>query len=161
MQDFPSLKPSVGSTNVSASGEEGVWLIRRGSSSLGGVWLIRCCRSPSPSSMLATKLNMSPDSAERWIVNLIRNAKLDAKIDAKEVQKCPIGIEECSFVTRGCPFGTRECPFGTRECPFGTRECPFGTRECPFGVRGVFYRVAIWCRGSVLLRVHLNSLASV
>ncbi|KAL5456996.1 hypothetical protein EMCRGX_G034227 [Ephydatia muelleri] len=35
-------------------------------------------------SMLATKLNMSPDSAERWIVNLIRNAKLDAKIDAKE-----------------------------------------------------------------------------
>ena len=35
--------------------------------------------------MLATKLNMSPDSAERWIVNLIRNAKLDAKIDAKEV----------------------------------------------------------------------------
>ena len=35
--------------------------------------------------MLATKLNMSTDDAERWIVNLIRNAKLDAKIDAKEV----------------------------------------------------------------------------
>lgn len=35
-------------------------------------------------SMLATKLNMSTDDAERWIVNLIRNAKLDAKIDAKE-----------------------------------------------------------------------------
>ena len=28
---------------------------------------------------------MSSDDAERWIVNLIRNAKLDAKIDAKEV----------------------------------------------------------------------------
>lgn len=36
-------------------------------------------------SMLATKLNMSSEEAERWIVNLIRNAKLDAKIDAKEV----------------------------------------------------------------------------
>lgn len=36
-------------------------------------------------SMLATKLNMSSDDAEKWIVNLIRNAKLDAKIDAKEV----------------------------------------------------------------------------
>lgn len=35
--------------------------------------------------MLATNLNMSRDDAERWIVNLIRNAKLDAKIDAKEV----------------------------------------------------------------------------
>merc|ERR1719495_2350710 len=28
-------------------------------------------------SMLAQKLNMSPEEAERWIVNLIRNAKLD------------------------------------------------------------------------------------
>jgi translation initiation factor 3 subunit E len=35
-------------------------------------------------SMLATKLNLSEDDAERWIVNLIRNARLDAKIDAKE-----------------------------------------------------------------------------
>lgn len=33
--------------------------------------------------MLADKLNMTPDEAERWIVNLIRNAKLDAKIDSK------------------------------------------------------------------------------
>ena len=36
-------------------------------------------------SMLAEKLNMSPDEAERWIVNLIRNARLDAKIDSKLV----------------------------------------------------------------------------
>ena len=36
--------------------------------------------------MLASNLNMSRDDAERWIVNLIRNAKLDAKIDAKEVR---------------------------------------------------------------------------
>jgi len=35
-------------------------------------------------SMLAEKLNMSSDEAERWIVNLIRNAKLDAKIDSKQ-----------------------------------------------------------------------------
>lgn len=33
--------------------------------------------------MLANKLNMTVDEAERWIVNLIRNAKLDAKIDSK------------------------------------------------------------------------------
>lgn len=35
-------------------------------------------------SMLAEKLNMGPDEAERWIVNLIRNARLDAKIDSKQ-----------------------------------------------------------------------------
>ncbi|KAI5091817.1 eukaryotic translation initiation factor 3 subunit E-B, partial [Silurus meridionalis] len=34
-------------------------------------------------SMLADKLNMTPEEAERWIVNLIRNARLDAKIDPK------------------------------------------------------------------------------
>ncbi|XP_071953533.1 eukaryotic translation initiation factor 3 subunit E-B-like [Antedon mediterranea] len=35
-------------------------------------------------SMLAEKLNMNPDEAERWIVELIRNdVRLDAKIDSK------------------------------------------------------------------------------
>ncbi|KAF5901270.1 Eukaryotic translation initiation factor 3 subunit E, partial [Clarias magur] len=34
-------------------------------------------------SMLADKLNMTPEEAERWIVNLIRNARLDTKIDSK------------------------------------------------------------------------------
>merc|ERR1719192_3259695 len=34
-------------------------------------------------SMLAEKLNMGTKEAERWIVNLIRQAKLDAKIDSK------------------------------------------------------------------------------
>lgn len=33
--------------------------------------------------MLADKLNMKPNEAECWIVNLIRNARLDAKIDSK------------------------------------------------------------------------------
>jgi len=33
--------------------------------------------------MLAQKLNMSENEAERWIVNLIRNARLDAKIDSQ------------------------------------------------------------------------------
>ena len=36
--------------------------------------------------MLAEKLNMPPDDAEKWIVNLIRNACLDAKIDSKLVR---------------------------------------------------------------------------
>jgi len=34
--------------------------------------------------MLAEKLNMNPEEAERWIVNLIRNASLDAKIDSQQ-----------------------------------------------------------------------------
>jgi translation initiation factor 3 subunit E len=34
--------------------------------------------------MLAEKLNMESDKAELWIVNLIREARLDAKIDSKE-----------------------------------------------------------------------------
>ncbi len=33
--------------------------------------------------MLSQKLNMNYDDAERWIVNLIRTARLDAKIDTK------------------------------------------------------------------------------
>ena len=35
-------------------------------------------------SMLAQKLNMEPKEAERWIVNLIRQAHLDAKIDSAQ-----------------------------------------------------------------------------
>lgn len=35
--------------------------------------------------MLAEKLNMTPEAAEKWIVNLIRNARLDAKIDSQLV----------------------------------------------------------------------------
>ncbi|TEA28943.1 hypothetical protein DBR06_SOUSAS13410004, partial [Sousa chinensis] len=33
--------------------------------------------------MLADKLIVTPEEAERWIVNLIRNARLDAEIDSK------------------------------------------------------------------------------
>jgi translation initiation factor 3 subunit E len=33
--------------------------------------------------MLAGKLGMGQEAAEKWIVNLIRNARLDAKIDSK------------------------------------------------------------------------------
>lgn len=33
--------------------------------------------------MLAQKLNMGEDEAERWIVDLVRNARLDAKIDSR------------------------------------------------------------------------------
>jgi len=35
--------------------------------------------------MLAEKLNMPPEDAERWIVDLIRHSPLDAKIDSKLV----------------------------------------------------------------------------
>ncbi len=38
-------------------------------------------------SMLAEKLNMTPEEAERWIVNLIRNAKLDAKVGRQGTKK--------------------------------------------------------------------------
>jgi translation initiation factor 3 subunit E len=37
-------------------------------------------------SMLAEKLNMGEEQAERWLVNLIRNAQLNAKIDAAKGQ---------------------------------------------------------------------------
>lgn len=46
-------------------------------------------------SMLGEKLNMTPEEAEIWIVNLIRNARLDAKIDSKDV------CRHCR--TRRCP----------------------------------------------------------
>ncbi|KAL6067240.1 Eukaryotic translation initiation factor 3 subunit E [Balamuthia mandrillaris] len=36
--------------------------------------------------MLAEKLNMDQEAAERWIVNMIRNARLDAKIDSASNQ---------------------------------------------------------------------------
>ena len=36
-------------------------------------------------SMLAQKLNMTTEEAERWIVNMIRSTSLDAKIDLKMV----------------------------------------------------------------------------
>ncbi|PXF41612.1 Eukaryotic translation initiation factor 3 subunit E [Gracilariopsis chorda] len=36
--------------------------------------------------MLANKLNMEQDEAEKWVVNLIRNARLDAKIDSQANQ---------------------------------------------------------------------------
>ena len=33
--------------------------------------------------MLAENLNMEPEEAEKWVVNMIRLAHLDAKIDSK------------------------------------------------------------------------------
>jgi len=34
--------------------------------------------------MIASKLNMTPGEAELWIVKLIQNAKLDARIDSEK-----------------------------------------------------------------------------
>ena len=39
-------------------------------------------------SKLAQKLNMTPEKAEQWIVDLIRNANLNAKIDSEKVSSC-------------------------------------------------------------------------
>jgi translation initiation factor 3 subunit E len=36
--------------------------------------------------MLAQKLNLDTTAAEKWIVNMIRNARLDAKIDSARNQ---------------------------------------------------------------------------
>lgn len=48
--------------------------------------------------MLADKLNMTPEEAERWIVNLIRNARLDAKIDSKLVSnETPSTAKVCNL----------------------------------------------------------------
>jgi hypothetical protein len=36
---------------------------------------------------MSEMLNLPQESGEKWIVNLIRNARLDAKIDAKTVRR--------------------------------------------------------------------------
>lgn len=41
------------------------------------------CLSNAFIRVLAEKLNLNYEEAERWIVNLIRTSKLDAKIDSK------------------------------------------------------------------------------
>lgn len=93
MLAYLSLKLSVGFTTASASGNQSI-LAHIPVCKLGDLWVHVCtCMTvvlSVPCSMLATKLNMSSDDAEKWIVNLIRNAKLDAKIDAKEVS---LGLE--------------------------------------------------------------------
>ena len=38
--------------------------------------------------MLADKLGMDKQAAETWVVNLIRNARLNAKIDSKVLHGC-------------------------------------------------------------------------
>jgi PCI domain len=38
--------------------------------------------------MLADKLGMEKQAAETWVVNLIRNARLNAKIDSKVLYAC-------------------------------------------------------------------------
>ena len=58
--------------------------------------------------MLAEKLNMKPEEAERWIVNLIRNARLDAKIDSKLVRMSMI-IQNVCYVLH--PHATQQLVF--------------------------------------------------
>ena len=42
-----------------------------------------CRRQCIDLGMLAGKLNMEPEAAEKWIVNLIRSARLSAKLDSQ------------------------------------------------------------------------------
>ena len=42
--------------------------------------------------MLADKLGMDKQAAETWVVNLIRNARLNAKIDSKVLVRLPIAV---------------------------------------------------------------------
>ncbi len=56
------------------------------------------CQMPNPNpaarvqcidlGMLAGKLNMDPEAAEKWIVNLIRSARLSAKLDSQARPPC-------------------------------------------------------------------------
>ncbi|KAK4523640.1 hypothetical protein GAYE_PCTG71G1536 [Galdieria yellowstonensis] len=62
--------------------------------------------------MLAAKLNMDRESAERWIVNLIRNARLDAKVDSQASQvimgvKTPSVYEQIVDSTKGLIIRTQ------------------------------------------------------
>eukprot|EP00871_Galdieria_phlegrea_P000894 jgi/Galph1/1805/GphlegSOOS_G471.1 len=62
--------------------------------------------------MLANKLNMDRESAERWIVNLIRNARLDAKVDSEASQvimgvKTPGVYEQVMESTKGLVIRTQ------------------------------------------------------
>ena len=42
-----------------------------------------CCDFPGLGILFAGKLNMDEEAAEKWIVNLIRHARLNAKIDSQ------------------------------------------------------------------------------
>lgn len=61
--------------------------------------------------MLSEKLNMGPDRAEQWIVDLIRNARLDAKIDSAKghvvmTTKYPTIYEQVIDKTRSLTYQT-------------------------------------------------------
>mmetsp|Transcript_11927 Transcript_11927/g.32082 ORF Transcript_11927/g.32082 Transcript_11927/m.32082 type:complete len:498 (+) Transcript_11927:29-1522(+) len=67
--------------------------------------------------MLASKLNMDRDSAEHWIVNLVRNAKLDAKIDSEANQvlmgvNVPSVYEQIVDATKGLMIRTNALASG-------------------------------------------------
>jgi translation initiation factor 3 subunit E len=58
-------------------------------------------------SMLASKLNMEGNEAEKWVVNLIRNARMDAKIDSQANQvimgvTVPSVYEQVMDSTKSC-----------------------------------------------------------
>ena len=61
--------------------------------------------------LMGNKLGMSNEDAERWIVNLIRNARLDAKIDSEKGQvligtQYPTVYEQIIEKTKGIVFKT-------------------------------------------------------
>ncbi len=66
-------------------------------------------------STLAQKLDMDQDAAERWIVNLIRNAHLDAKIDSA-ANHVIMGTQNPSMYAPACPSARPCFRDGPRPC---------------------------------------------
>ena len=56
--------------------------------------------------MLADKLNMEPEAAEKWIVNLIRSARLSAKLDS-QVKPAPVRHIPSFVLGREIPLGPK------------------------------------------------------
>jgi translation initiation factor 3 subunit E len=58
-------------------------------------------------SALSTTLNLSPEDGEKWIVNLIRDSHIDAKIDLKQnilLRSQPPAPAPLIDLTRGLAF---------------------------------------------------------
>lgn len=74
--------------------------------------------------MLAEKLNMSSEDAEKWIVNMIRNARLDAKIDSQLVSHIILRISSIQAYSKcGSAKTVSNCCHFTGSCSDGNTSC--------------------------------------
>lgn len=79
--------------------------------------------------MLAEKLGMEVGEAERWIVNLIRNARLDAKIDSKDNYvimgtQTPSVYQRVIEKTKGLSFRSYQLANNLTKKPEESRDSP-------------------------------------